>query len=255
MRWSGTGRRCIRRSNRAFWPGDTVQDNAEAQQHYARSDQLKQQISNLNHELERLEVRSEDLLIEQKKIGPSLKEVRFKIRKEWIPVWLEDPHAYRPTTKMPAFRLDEGQRRAIAAFVWQAGVEGELSSQPRGNAVRGKELFETRGCMGCHAVGDGEEAQGSSFAANLSRVGEKVHYDYLVPWIHNPQERQPLSVMPSLRLRPGGNSRHCQLSGDPQTGGRFLSPGRLPGRSRAPERRSHVGQALRLRGLPRNRRL
>jgi len=34
----------------------------------------------------------------------------------------------------------------------------------------------------------------------LSRVGEKVHYDYLVPWIHNPQERQPLSVMPSLRL-------------------------------------------------------
>ena len=180
--------------------GDTAQDNAEARQHYARADQLKQQISNLNHEFERLEVRSEDLLIEQKKIGPSLKEVRFKIRKEWIPVWLENPHAYRPTTKMPAFRLDEGQRRAIAAFVWQAGVEGELRSQPRGNAVRGKELFETRGCMGCHAVGDGEEAQGSSFAANLSRVGEKVHYDYLVPWIHNPQERQPLSVMPSLRL-------------------------------------------------------
>lgn len=180
--------------------GDTAQDNAEAQRFYARADQLKQQISNLDHELERLEVRSADLQIEQKNIGPSLKEVRFKIRKEWIPVWLENPHAYRPSTKMPAFRLDEGQRRAIAAFVWQAGDEGGLPSQPRGNAVRGKELFETRGCMGCHAVGEGDAAQGSSFAANLSRVGEKVHYDYLVPWIHNPQERQPLSVMPSLRL-------------------------------------------------------
>ena len=180
--------------------GDNAQDNAEAQRYYGRADELKQQISNLDHEMERLEVRSADLQIEQKKIGPSLKEVRFKMRKEWIPVWLENPHAYRPSTKMPAFRLDEGQRRAIAAFVWQTGDEGELPGQPRGNAVRGKELFETRGCMGCHAVGEGDAAQGSSFAANLSRVGEKVHYDYLVPWIHNPQERQPLSVMPSLRL-------------------------------------------------------
>lgn len=180
--------------------GDNAQDNAEAQRYYARADELKQQISNLDHEMERLEVRSADLQIEQKKIGPSLKEVRFKMRREWIPVWLENPHAYRPSTKMPAFRLDEGQRRAIAAFVWQTGDEGELPGQPRGNAVRGKELFETRGCMGCHAVGEGDAAQGSSFAANLSRVGEKVHYDYLVPWIHNPQERQPLSVMPSLRL-------------------------------------------------------
>ena len=180
--------------------GDNAQDNAEAQRFYARADELKQQISNLDHEMERLEVRSADLQIEQKKIGPSLNEVRLKMRKEWIPVWLENPHAYRPSTKMPAFPLDEGQRRAIAAFVWQTGVEGELPGQPRGNADRGKELFETRGCMGCHAVGDGDAAQGSSFAANLSRVGEKVHYDYLVPWIHNPQERQPLSVMPSLRL-------------------------------------------------------
>lgn len=180
--------------------GDTAQDNTQAQLYYARADQLKQQISNLDHEMERLEVRSADLQIEQKRIGPSLKEVRYKMRKEWIPVWLENPHAYRPTTKMPAFRLDEGQRRAIAAFVWQTAAEGELPSHPPGNAERGKELFETRGCMGCHAVGEGDAAQGSSFAANLSRVGEKVHYDYLVPWIHDPQERQPLSVMPSLRL-------------------------------------------------------
>ena len=180
--------------------GDAAQDNSEAQRYYARADELKQQISNVDHELERLEVRSEDLQVEQKKIGPSLKEVRFKIRKEWIPGWLENPHAYRPSTKMPAFRLGKEQRRAIAAFVWQAGDAGALPSQPRGNAVRGKELFETRGCMGCHAVGEGGMAQGSSFAANLTRVGEKVHYDYLVSWIHNPQERQPLSVMPNLRL-------------------------------------------------------
>ena len=180
--------------------GDTAEDNEEAQRLYARADQFRQQISNLDHELERLDVRHKDLLLEQKKIGPSLKEVRVKLRKEWIPVWLENPHTYRSTTNMPAFRLDDQQRRSIAAFVWQSGIEEDLPAQPKGSAARGKELFEIRGCMGCHALGEGDAMQGGSFAANLSRVGEKVHYDYLVPWIHDPQERQPLSVMPSLRL-------------------------------------------------------
>src|SRR6266481_4871977 len=32
-------------------------------------------------------------------------------------------------------------------------------------------------------------AQGGTFAANLTRVGEKGNYDYLVRWVHNPRER------------------------------------------------------------------
>ena len=31
--------------------------------------------------------------------------------------------------------------------------------------------------------------QGGTFAANLTRVGEKANYDYLVRWIHNARER------------------------------------------------------------------
>ena len=52
--------------------------------------------------------------------------------------------------------------------------------------MKGKESFETRGCMGCHSVGEGSNPVGGTFAANLSRVGEKDNYDYLVRWIHNP---------------------------------------------------------------------
>ena len=86
--------------------------------------------------MEQLDVQSKSLLREQKKVGPSLKEVRVKMRKEWIPVWLENPHAYRPTTKMPAFRLDKEQREAIAAYIWQSGVEGQLPVQKPGNAAQ-----------------------------------------------------------------------------------------------------------------------
>ena len=143
----------------------------------------------MDNQLEQLDIQSKSLLREQKKVGPSLKEVRMKIHKEWIPVWLENPHAYRPTTKMPAFRLEKEQREAIAAFIWQSGVQGKLVSQKPGDPARGKELLETRGCLGCHSVGEGSNALGGTFAANLTRVGEKDNYDYLVRWVHNPRER------------------------------------------------------------------
>jgi len=168
---------------------DAAEDNKEAQRLYARADALRQSISIIDNQMEQLDLQSKSLLREQKKVAPSLKEVRMKIHKEWVPVWLENPHAYRPTTKMPAFRLDKEQKEAIAAYIWQSGVEGKLASQTPGDVTRGKELFETRGCLGCHSVGEGSSLLGGSFAANLTRVGEKDNYEYLVRWVHNPRER------------------------------------------------------------------
>jgi hypothetical protein len=104
-------------------------------------------------------------------------------------VWLENPQEFRPGARMPRFRLEREQLESIAAFIWQSGVEGRLPSQPRGNAERGKELFETRGCMACHSIGEGDQRMGGTFAANLTRIGEKANYDYLVRWVHNPRDR------------------------------------------------------------------
>jgi len=140
-------------SERSIEKGDKAMDDDEAVRLYARAENLRVVNSNLDHEMEQVNFRAKNLMQELKKVGPSLKEIRLKLRPEWIPVWLEDPHRFRPTTKMPAFRLDEEQRRSIAAFLWQSSYEAELPRPPRGNAGRGKELFETRGCMGCHAVG------------------------------------------------------------------------------------------------------
>lgn len=168
---------------------DRTRDNAEAQRLYQRADDLKVRISQLDAKIEQLDIRSSSLLSEVKKVGPSLKEVRMKLRKEWIPVWLEDPNHWRPGTKMPTFRLDKDEIHAIAAFIWQSGVTGPQDSQTPGDPERGKESFETRGCMACHSMGEGNEKLGGTFAANLSRVGEKVSYDYLVRWVHNPRQK------------------------------------------------------------------
>ena len=66
---------------------------------------------------------------------------------------------------------------------------GDLPQQKPGDPEKGKEAFETRGCMACHSMGEGGEKQGGTFAANLSREGEKDNYDYLVRWVHNPRQR------------------------------------------------------------------
>jgi len=132
---------------------------------------------------------TKSLLQDMKKVGPNLKDVRLKLNKNWIPAWLKKPTDFRPTTKMPNFRLNQDQIKAISAYLWQSGLTDPQPKHPAGNAAHGKELFETRGCLGCHSIGEGDQMEGGHFAANLTRVGEKDNYDYLVRWVHNARER------------------------------------------------------------------
>lgn len=173
----------------AIQAGDNAPNNEAARSFYLKADTLRVSTGDIDGRIEQLDFRARSLLQDIKKVGPSLKEVRVKLRPEWVPVWVSNPHEFRPTTRMPRFRLDEGEIKSVAAFIWQSGVEAKLPVQPRGDAARGKESFETRGCLGCHSIGEGDSRTGGTFAANLTRVGEKANYDYLVRWVHDPRER------------------------------------------------------------------
>jgi cytochrome c551/c552 len=179
-------------------------DDAEAQKLLAHAESLRVSSSLIAARIDQANLQSKYLMQDQKKIGPNLKDVKLKLRKEWIPVWLKDPQNFRPGTKMPTFwrfaetpnksgverdKDAEDQVRAISAYLWQESFEGKLGQQPRGNAAHGQELFETRGCLACHSIGDAESPTGGTFAANLQRVGEKSNFEYIVRWIHNPRDR------------------------------------------------------------------
>ncbi|MGH8631296.1 MAG: hypothetical protein ACREU7_11115, partial [Burkholderiales bacterium] len=168
---------------------DDAADNSEAQRLYARAEALRQGMSRIDNQIEHFQQQSHSLMREQKKLGPNLKEIRVKLRPEWLPVWIKNPHAFRPTTKMPQFRLLDEEVQSIAAYLWQTAVQAELAKNAPGDPVRGKESFETRGCLACHSVGEGSQRTGGDFAANLTRLGEKANFDYIVRWIHNPRER------------------------------------------------------------------
>src|SRR5437763_5178847 len=79
----------------------------EAKKLLAHSNDLKVRASGLDAKIEQLDMRSRSLVREVKKVGPSLKEARVKLKKEWIPVWLKDPQQWRPGTKMPTIRRDD----------------------------------------------------------------------------------------------------------------------------------------------------
>ena len=74
---------------------------------------------------------------------------------------------------MPNFRLYDHQVQTISAYLWQAGLADPLPKQNPGNAAHGKKLFETRGCLACHSMGKATRQQGGTFAANLTREGER----------------------------------------------------------------------------------
>jgi cytochrome c551/c552 len=190
--------------------GDNAPDNAIAQKSYAQATNLTVTVSNIDAQVEQIDQRTNSLFREIKKVGPDLKEMRMKIRKEWIPYWLQHTHEFRPTTKMPQFRLTGDQVKAVAAFIWQSAETGPaLKTNAPGNAAHGKELFETRGCLACHSMGEGANLAGGDFAANLSRVGEKDNYDYLVRWIHNPRERtRPYCPFEKRDLGPEDYAKH-----------------------------------------------
>ncbi|HEV2396315.1 MAG TPA: hypothetical protein VGS27_05205 [Candidatus Sulfotelmatobacter sp.] len=168
---------------------DTAESNDEANKLNLKAVDLRVANSKLDGRLQQLDYQSHSLLQDMKKIGPNLKDVRLKLNKNWIPVWLKKPTDFRPTTKMPNFRLTDHQIQAISAFIWQSGLTDPLPKHKPGNAAHGKELFESRGCLACHSIGEGDQMRGGTFAANLTRVGEKANYDYLVRWIHNARER------------------------------------------------------------------
>ncbi len=168
---------------------DAAASNEEANRLNDHAVALRVANSKLDLRVVQFDHNSKSLLQDIKKVGPNLKDVRLKLNRNWIPVWLTKPSNFRPTTKMPDFRLNDGQIKAISAFLWQSALTDPLPKHKPGNAVHGRELFETRGCLGCHSIGEGDQMEGAHFAGNLTRVGEKDNFDYLVRWVHNARER------------------------------------------------------------------
>jgi mono/diheme cytochrome c family protein len=107
--------------------------------------------------------------------GPDLTNIGFRKSPEWLDLWLKDPHAWKPGTPMPNFKLKDDVRQDIVAYM--VSLKGELYRQDppwdtpalKADPVkRGEALFNKAGCVGCHG------AKGVGGFPNNNVVGGKI---------------------------------------------------------------------------------
>jgi mono/diheme cytochrome c family protein len=147
------------------------------------------------------------------KIGPSLRRLSAKLDPNWTVRWVENPHKFRPRTRMPNFEFKEDDAVAITAFLWSLSKdEGDKWTQAHpepsginnGLAAQGKTLVESIGCKGCHGFAEGEFStpvgKQHDLIPNLKDIAAKVGPRWAYYWIKNPRDYFPQTHMPSLRL-------------------------------------------------------
>ena len=155
------------------------------------------------------------------KVGPSLRDTPARLSKEFLVAWTAAPSDYRPATRMPTFfgmhshltggalkqarRYEPVELAAMAEFIRTAGRTIEPAPLPEEEASveKGKALFESQGCLACHAHEDFDGIAGTQ-GPDLSRLGAKytdeVGRRWLIDWIRDPARHAPRSIMPNLRL-------------------------------------------------------
>lgn len=96
-------------------------------------------------------------------LGPDLTYVGLRKSAAFLDLWLKDPRAWQPSTKMPDFGFTEVSRKNLTAYLSTLRGQGYEGVKPwdsprlKGDpSRRGEVLYERAGCASCH----GREGEG-----------------------------------------------------------------------------------------------
>jgi cbb3-type cytochrome oxidase cytochrome c subunit len=152
---------------------------------------------------------------DRRKVGPNLQHIAAKTTRDFAAKWVKDPKSFKQATFMPRFwnlenNLDSelGARNAtevaaIVEYVFSKAKPLSYGTVPAGDAVRGKGLVDSIGCLGCHIVDETEYGEVSLYrrrGPSLAGVGSKVNREFLFNWVKNPKHYWQETFMPDLRL-------------------------------------------------------
>lgn len=97
--------------------------------------------------------------------GHALTGMGSKISLGELAKYLRDPLAVDPSGRMPGLALSEGEAVQLAAYLVESRNADFEKAPPTGNALRGRSLVESSGCVNCHTVADKGGALVSSLTA------------------------------------------------------------------------------------------
>ncbi|MCB9383812.1 MAG: c-type cytochrome [Bryobacterales bacterium] len=140
-----------------------------------------------------------------KRPGPPLDGIGSRTSGAWLKRWLDDPQSFRSTAVMPraAHRSDAND---LAEYLMS--LTAPAAPAPAGDPSAGAALFESIGCIACHARG----------GVSLAGLGSKTTAAHLTHYLRNPFVWEPSGRMPSLDLteqQAADLAAHLALSRDP----------------------------------------
>ncbi|HVX15568.1 MAG TPA: c-type cytochrome [Pirellulales bacterium] len=137
--------------------------------------------------------------------APSLAGLSGNLSRDWMIDWLvgKDSSATTddaPSRRMPHFELSNAEAQVVADFLLDTD-HSRQSPDPRsaGDPHRGKRLFVTLGCLGCHQVGE-FGSSGLFGGGDLSHIADKRPTDFFARWLRDPSGINADQRMPVFRL-------------------------------------------------------
>ncbi len=136
------------------------------------------------------------------RVGPSLADIGSKVGPRWLAIWLRNPKAYLPKTRMPNFRLADQEIANLSAFLLslrRADAPPDRDSRfavTPGAAKRGETLFKESRCITCHAI----NGRGGTLGPDLGHVASKVREAWLLEFLQDPARILPGTRMPRYRF-------------------------------------------------------
>lgn len=143
-----------------------------------------------------------------RKPAPDLTWSSGRIDPRHVERFLSNPHATKPGTTMPDVlaALADGERREVAAdlahFVASLSERTfERQAVDPSAAERGRDVFQTVGCVACHSPRDAEGRDAfPDDSVPLGPVEEKYNVSSLTEFLENPHAVRPGGRMPNLQL-------------------------------------------------------
>ena len=123
--------------------------------------------------------------------GPDLTMLGFRKSADWIDAWLKDPHAWNPKTVMPNFNLKDSTRADLVAYLsaqkgqaWTVKPWATEEAKALPAAARGKIIFNSVGCVSCHAKDGYGGYPNNNVAGDLINSLTKVTEGYSKAELH-----------------------------------------------------------------------
>jgi mono/diheme cytochrome c family protein len=153
---------------------------------------------------------------------PTLTSASKRFRRAWLTSFLQNPFDLRPrlAPTMPRLAIDAAQARDLAAYLGapdDAALHVTAAVEiGRGDATRGRELMEAKGCPSCHVFtgvpalagaakvdpGDRRVATSLALAPDLRYARDRLQPDALLGWLTSASKMKPDTAMPELPLTP-----------------------------------------------------